>query len=71
MISMLKMNNVAEAIKIAREARSILGAYGISLEYPVMRYANNLESVYTYEGANEVHLLILGNGITGENAFRN
>lgn len=69
MISMLKMNNVAEAIKIAREARSILGAYGISLEYPVMRHANNLESVYTYEGANEVHLLILGNGITGENAF--
>ena len=69
MISMLKMNNVAEAIKIAREARSILGAYGISLEYPVMRHANNLESVYTYEGANEVHLLILGNGITGEKAF--
>lgn len=69
MISMAKMNNVREAIMIAREARSILGAYGISLEYPVMRHANNLESVYTYEGAHEVHLLILGMGITGENAF--
>jgi glutaryl-CoA dehydrogenase len=69
MISMVKMNNVAEALKIAREARAILGAYGISLEYPVIRHMNNLESVYTYEGANEVHLLILGQAITGENAF--
>jgi glutaryl-CoA dehydrogenase len=69
MISMLKMNNVAEALKIAREARAILGAYGISLEYPVIRHMNNLESVYTYEGANEVHLLILGLAITGKNAF--
>ncbi len=69
MISMLKMNNVAEALKIAREARSILGAYGISLEYPVIRHMNNLESVYTYEGAHEVHLMILGLAITGENAF--
>ncbi|HUT53514.1 MAG TPA: acyl-CoA dehydrogenase family protein [bacterium] len=69
MISMLKMNNVGEALKIAREARGILGAYGISLEYPVIRHMNNLESVYTYEGANEVHQLILGLAITGENAF--
>jgi glutaryl-CoA dehydrogenase len=69
MISMLKMNNVKQALHIAREARSILGAYGISLEYPVIRHMNNLESVYTYEGANEVHLLILGLAITGENAF--
>jgi glutaryl-CoA dehydrogenase len=69
MVSLAKMNNVAEAIKIAREARSIMGAYGISLEYPVMRHANNLESVYTYEGANEVQLLILGRSITGESAF--
>lgn len=69
MVSMLKMNNVAEALKIAREARSILGAYGISLEYPVIRHMNNLESVFTYEGANEVHLLVLGLALTGENAF--
>jgi len=69
MISMVKMNNVRKAIEIAREARAILGAYGISLEYPVIRHMNNLESVYTYEGANEVHELILGMAITGENAF--
>jgi glutaryl-CoA dehydrogenase len=69
MISMLKMNNVGQALTIAREARAILGAYGISLEYPVIRHMNNLESVYTYEGANEVHQLILGLAITGENAF--
>jgi glutaryl-CoA dehydrogenase len=69
MVSMLKMNNVKEALKISRAARSILGAYGISLEYPVMRHANNLESVYTYEGTDEVQLLILGRGITGEYAF--
>jgi len=69
MISMVKMNNVRKAIEIAREARAILGAYGISLEYPVIRHMNNLESVYTYEGANEVHELILGLAITGENAF--
>ncbi len=69
MISMLKMNNVKQALHIAREARSIMGAYGISLEYPVIRHMNNLESVYTYEGANEVHLLVLGMALTGENAF--
>lgn len=69
MVSLLKMNNVREAVLIAREARGILGAYGISLEYPVIRHMNNLESVYTYEGAHEVHLLIQGEGLTGENAF--
>jgi glutaryl-CoA dehydrogenase len=69
MISMLKMNNVGVSLEIAREARGLLGAYGISLEYPVIRHMNNLESVYTYEGANEVHQLILGMAITGENAF--
>jgi glutaryl-CoA dehydrogenase len=69
MVSMLKMNNVREALEIARECRGILGAYGISLEYPVIRHMNNLESVYTYEGANEVHELILGMAVTGENAF--
>jgi glutaryl-CoA dehydrogenase len=69
MVSLAKMNNVGQALNIAREARSIMGAYGISLEYPVIRHLNNLESVYTYEGANEVHELILGLAITGENAF--
>jgi glutaryl-CoA dehydrogenase len=69
MVSMAKMNNVREALLIAREARGVMGAYGISLEYPVIRHMNNLESVYTYEGAHEVHQLILGMAITGENAF--
>jgi glutaryl-CoA dehydrogenase len=68
-VSLGKLNNVREALKIAREARSILGANGISSEYPVMRHANNLESVYTYEGTNEVHTLILGEIITGQRAF--
>jgi glutaryl-CoA dehydrogenase len=68
-VSLGKLNNVREALKIAREARSILGANGISSEYPVMRHANNLESVYTYEGTNEVHTLILGESITGLRAF--
>lgn len=69
MVSLLKMNNVREALLIAREARAMLGASGISLEFPIIRHLVNLESVYTYEGANEVHLLILGQAITGENAF--
>jgi len=69
MISMAKMNNVGKSLEIARECRGIMGAYGISLEYPVIRHMANLESVYTYEGANEVHQLILGLAITGENAF--
>ena len=69
-ISMGKMNNVREALAIAREARSILGANGISLEYPVMRHMNNLETVLTYEGTNEIHLLSIGEEITGLSAFK-
>ena len=53
------------ALDVAREARGILGANGITLEYPVIRHMNNLESVYTYEGTNEIHTLIMGNSITG------
>src|SRR6266542_3015003 len=68
-VSMGKLNNVREALKIAREARSILGASGIMLEYPIIRHMNNLESVYTYEGTNEIHTLILGEAITGIEAF--
>jgi glutaryl-CoA dehydrogenase len=60
---------VREALRIAREARSILGANGITLEYPVIRHMNNLESVYTYEGTNEIHTLIIGQSITGLEAF--
>ncbi|UKA61996.1 acyl-CoA dehydrogenase family protein [Arthrobacter sp. FW306-04-A] len=69
-ISMGKLNNVREAIKIAREARTILGGNGITLDYPPLRHANNLESVRTYEGTDEVHTLILGQHITGIPAFR-
>ena len=58
-----------QALDIAREARSVLGANGITLEYPVIRHMNNLESVYTYEGTNEVHTLVLGQAITGIPAF--
>jgi glutaryl-CoA dehydrogenase len=68
-VSFGKMDNVREALWIAREARSVLGANGITLEYPVIRHMNNLESVYTYEGTNEVHTLVLGQAITGLNAF--
>jgi glutaryl-CoA dehydrogenase len=68
-VSMGKLNNVREALRIAREARSILGANGITLEYPVMRHMANLESVYTYEGTDEVHTLILGRALTGLDAF--
>jgi glutaryl-CoA dehydrogenase len=69
-ISFGKLNNVREAIEIAREARTILGGNGVTLEYPVIRHANNLESVRTYEGTDEVHTLILGQAITGIPAFR-
>lgn len=69
MVSAGKLNNVREAIKIARECRTILGANGISGEYPVMRHANNLESVLTYEGTSEIHQLVLGQKLTGESAF--
>jgi glutaryl-CoA dehydrogenase len=69
-ISFGKLNNVREAIEIAREARTILGGNGITLDYPVMRHMNNLESVRTYEGTDEIHTLVLGNTITGIPAFR-
>jgi len=69
-VSLGKLNNVREAIAIARECRTILGAAGITLEFPVMRHANNLESVLTYEGTSEVHQLIIGQSLTGESAFR-
>ena len=69
-ISMAKLNNVREALQIAREARSILGANGISLEYPVMRHMNNLETVLTYEGTSEIHMLAIGEEITGFSAFK-
>lgn len=68
-ISLAKRNNVAEALKIAREARSILGGNGVSLDFHVIRHMNNLESVYTYEGTHEIHTLILGAAITGIHAF--
>lgn len=69
-ISVGKLNNCREAIKIAREARTILGGNGITLDYSPLRHANNLESVRTYEGTDEVHALILGQQLTGEAAFR-
>src|SRR5262245_38089612 len=69
-VSMGKMGNVRGAIEVARTARTVLGGNGITLEYPVIRHANNLESVLTYEGTHEVHTLVVGNAITGENAFR-
>jgi len=69
-VSLGKLNNVREAIAIARECRTILGANGITLEYPVLRHANNLESVLTYEGTSEVHQLIIGQTLTGQAAFR-
>ncbi len=68
-VSMGKLNNVRVALDIAREARAILGANGITLEYPVIRHMNNLESVYTYEGTNEIHTLILGEALTGLRAY--
>jgi glutaryl-CoA dehydrogenase len=68
-VSLGKLNNVREALRIARESRSILGANGITLEYPIIRHMNNLESVLTYEGTNEIHTLILGEAITGLSAF--
>ncbi|MFF0610306.1 acyl-CoA dehydrogenase family protein [Nocardia tengchongensis] len=69
-VSAGKLNSTREAIKIARECRTILGANGITLEYPVLRHANNLESVLTYEGTAEVHQLVLGEALTGSKAFR-
>jgi glutaryl-CoA dehydrogenase len=69
-VSLGKLNNVREAIDICRTARTILGANGISLEYPVIRHMNNLESVLTYEGTVEMHTLVVGQALTGEQAFR-
>ncbi len=68
-VSFAKMDNVRMALEVAREARSVLGANGITTEYPVIRHMNNLESVFTYEGTNEIHTLILGQAITGIAAF--
>lgn len=69
-VSVGKLNNVRAALEIAREARSVLGANGITLEYPVIRHMNNLESVFTYEGTNEIHTLAIGEAITGIAAYR-
>jgi glutaryl-CoA dehydrogenase len=69
-VSLGKMGNVRGAIEVCRTARTILGANGVTLEYPVIRHMNNLESVLTYEGTHEVHTLVVGNALTGENAFR-
>lgn len=68
-ISMAKMNNVRVALDISRMAREVLGANGIADEYPIMRHMNNLESVYTYEGTHDIHLLTIGRDITGLAAF--
>lgn len=70
MISVGKLNNVREAMGIARESRTILGASGVTLEYPVLRHANNLESVLTYEGTEEIHTLVVGEAVTGIAAYR-
>jgi glutaryl-CoA dehydrogenase len=69
-ISLAKRNNVEIALNIAREARQILGGMGITGEYPIMRHMMNLESVVTYEGTHDIHLLILGHHITGIPAFK-
>jgi glutaryl-CoA dehydrogenase len=69
-VSVGKMANVRTAIDIARQARTILGANGVTLEYPVIRHANNLEAVLTYEGTEEIHALAIGQAITGQSAYR-
>ena len=69
-VSLGKMGNVRGALEVARTARTILGANGVTLEYPVIRHVNNLESVLTYEGTHEVHTLVVGQALTGQNAFR-
>ncbi|MEH1015282.1 acyl-CoA dehydrogenase family protein [Micromonospora sp. CPCC 206060] len=68
-VSVGKLNNVREALAIARQCRTILGANGVSGEYPIMRHANNLESVLTYEGTSEIHQLVIGQKLTGISAF--
>ena len=69
-VSLGKLNNVREALSIARECRTLLGGSGITLEYPPLRHANNLESVLTYEGTSEMHMLSIGRALTGHAAFR-
>ena len=69
-VSFGKYHNVSSALEVARSARTVLGANWITLEYPVLRHANNLESVLTYEGTHEVHTLVVGNTLTGLDAFR-
>src|SRR5487761_2240541 len=69
-VSMGKLGNVNDALEVARTARQILGANGISLEYPVIRHMVNLESVVTYEGTADVHSLVIGGALTGIQAFR-
>ena len=69
-VSLGKLNNVREALEICRTSRTILGASGISLEFPVIRHMNNLESVLTYEGTVEMHTLVVGQAMTGVAAFR-
>jgi len=68
-VSLAKMNNVSEALRIARLARDILGANGIADEYPIIRHMLNLETVNTYEGTEDVHRLTIGRDVTGLNAF--
>lgn len=69
-VSLGKFDNVRMALEVARTARSVLGANGVTLDYPVIRHMNNLESVITYEGTNEIHTLILGQALTGQSAFQ-
>ena len=69
-VSLGKYNNVTKSLEICRTARTILGANGISGEFPVMRHANNLESVLTYEGTVEMHTLMIGQALTGISAYR-
>jgi glutaryl-CoA dehydrogenase len=68
-VSLGKMGNVRGALEVCRSARTVLGANGVTLEYPVIRHMNNLESVLTYEGTHEVHTLVVGQALTGQNAF--
>ena len=68
-VSVGKKNNVRMALEVARESRSMLGGSGITLEYPIIRHMNNLESVYTYEGTNEIHTLVVGQALTGIAAY--
>lgn len=65
-----KYHNVQGALEVARSARSILGGAGITSEYPIFRHMSNLETVLTYEGTHEIHALVIGQAVTGENAFR-